>query len=75
LRGEEGRLKKIGRNRLIFKETALPAVTPLRDKENLMPNQNKSLLQRETKPLMVGRHNGKNLSFGHLKVINTEQRL
>lgn len=75
MRGEEGRLKKIGRNRLIFKETPLPAVTPLRDKENLVPNQNRSLLQREAKPLMAGRHDGKNLSFGHLKVINMEQRL
>lgn len=64
VKAEEGRLKKIGRNRLIFKENPNVLPNPLKDKENEGPRA----VLRESK--LGLRPNVKNLSIGHLKTIN-----
>jgi hypothetical protein len=75
LRGEEGRLKKIGRNKLVFKEAPLPVINPIKNKENEHPNIPLHLARTPASQLALARPNPKNLSFGHSKVINMEQRL
>lgn len=74
LKGEENRLKKIGRNRLIFKEPSLPVINLPNNKENHAPSHHLEPISKEQRQ-EVQRSNTKNLSFAESRLMNMEQKL